>query len=108
VVRTEHFTDDSELLAAIRRNTVAGRDAGAFRVARLDAAIDFQMGLAMEGMRHLLRDPTDASSYIEAMASMGLRGLGVDAEAAADMARAALADVATRAPAYLSWWRPLD
>ena len=107
VVRTEHFTEDSELLAAVRRNTVAGRDAGAFRVDRLDAAIDFQMGLAMEAMRHLLQDATDAAGYIEAMTAMGLRGLGVDAREAADMARFALADVAARAPRFLPWWQPL-
>lgn len=108
VVRTEHFTDDSELIAAVRRNTVAGRTAGAFRIERLDAAIDFQMGLALEAMRHLLRDPSDAAAYIEAMTAMGLRGLGVDTAAAADMARYALSDVSARAPVYLPWWRPID
>ena len=48
-----------------------------------------------------------AAGYIEAMTAMGLRGLGVDAREAADMARFALADVAARAPRFLPWWQPL-
>ncbi len=107
VVRTEHFTDDSELLAAVRRNTVAGLETGAFRIERLDAAIDYQMGVALEAMRHLLRDPSDAVAYIEAMTTMGLRGLGMAPDRAAEAARSAMADVADRGPRFLPWWVPI-
>jgi len=108
VVRTEHFNDDSQLLAAVRRNTTAGQRAGAFHIEHLEAAIDFQMGVALEAMRHLLRDPTDAAAYIQATTTMGLRGLGLTQQRAASMARTAMDDVITRAPRFLSWWRPLD
>ena len=108
VVRTEYFNEDSELLAAVRRNTTAGQQAGSFRIEHLEAAIDFQMGVALEAMRHLLRDPADAADYILAATIMGLRGLGLPHRQAARSARVAMDDVCTRAPRFLSWWRPLD
>jgi AcrR family transcriptional regulator len=108
VVRTEQFNEDSQLLAAIRRNTTAGQQAGSFRIDHLDAAIDFQMGVALEAMRHLLRDPSDAADYILATTTIGLRGLGLPHGQAVRSARAAMDDVAARAPRFLPWWRPLD
>lgn len=107
VVRTEQFNEDSELLAAIRRNTTAGQQAGSFRIDHLDAAIDFQLGVALEAMRHLLRDCTAAADYILATTTMGLRGLGLPHRLAAQSARVAMDDVAQRGPRFLSWWRPL-
>lgn len=108
VVRTEQFNADSELLAAIRRNTTAGQRSGAFRIEQLDAAIDFQLGVALEGMRRLLRDPADASDYILATTTMGLRGLGRPHRLAVRSARLAMDDVTERAPRFLSWWRPIE
>ncbi|MEQ8858955.1 MAG: TetR/AcrR family transcriptional regulator [Pseudomonadales bacterium] len=105
VVRTEHFTEDSELLAAVRRNTLAGMDSGAFQLDRVDAAVDYQIGVAMEGMRRLISDGTEATAYVATLTALGLRGLGLDGRRARGAAAAALQDVTTRAPQFLPWWR---
>lgn len=107
VVRTEHFTEDSELLAAVRRNTLAGIDGGDFRVGSVEAAIDFQMGVAMEAMRRLMDDRRAPAEYILAMTAMGLRGLGLADGRAARTAERAMEDIRARAPEYLAWWRPI-
>jgi len=107
-LRTEHFNEDSHLLAAVRRNTLAGQKTGSFQIEHVEAAIDFQMGVALEGMRRLLQDSSKAASYIVAITTMGLRGLGVEEKRAAEVARAAMDDVTARAPDFLPWWRPVD
>lgn len=108
VTGSERFTDDSVLLAAVRRNTRAGMNRGVFQVDDPAVAVDFQMGVAMEAMRRLMHEPKDAAGYIVAMTSMGLRGLGVGAEQADAAAHSVFADVAARAAQFLPWWRPLD
>lgn len=107
VARTEHFSEDSVLLAAIHRNTTAGMATGDFAVDSLPAAIDFQMGVAMEGVRHVIREPRAATDYIAAMTTMALRGLGIDRARAQRVAADALQDTLARGPQFLRWWRPL-
>jgi len=108
VIRTEHFNEDSVFIAAVRRNTLAGMNSGEYSLESVNAAIDFQMGVAIHAMRYLVEAAEPPLSYIAAMTTMGLRGLGVSKRRAASMVRLAMRDVTARAPDHLEWWRPLE
>lgn len=108
VMRTEHFTEDSAFIAAVRRNTIAGMESGAYSIDCVKAAIDFQIGVAMQGMRRVATNSEPPLPYIEALTTMGLRGLGVSKRRSAGIARRSMQDIVRRAPDHLAWWRPLE
>lgn len=108
VMRTEHFSEDSVFMAAVRRNTLAGMNNGDYSIESITAAMDFQMGVAIQGMRHLVEAVEPPLPYITAMTRLGLRGLGVSKRRAESMAQLAMRDVTARAPDHLEWWRALE
>lgn len=106
VMRTEQFTEDSAFIAAVRRNTVEGMKNGAYSIDCVKAAIDFQIGVAMQGMRRVVTLDEPPLPYIAALTTMGLRGLGVSKRRSASVTRVSMQDIVRRAPAHLAWWQP--
>lgn len=105
VARTEHLAEESVLIATMRANTLNGIERGVFRIPSAETAIDVQLGIALQGMRHAARQPENPRDYILDMAALSLRAMGVPAKSAAAVARRAMADIVARAPDHLAWWR---
>ena len=105
VVRSDHLSNDSEYLAAVRRTTLEARRRGDFVFNSTKAAIDFQIGAVMEGIRRLVAGQAHPRAYICEVAAMALKGLGADhhrAELAATRVSLHLTDIG---PTQLPWWR---
>ena len=54
VSRSDHLSNDSAYVAAVRRTTLAGRAVGDFSFKSAKAAVDFQIGAVMGAMRRLV------------------------------------------------------
>jgi AcrR family transcriptional regulator len=104
VSHTQHLTEDSTLVAAMRLNCEEGRRRGLFEFADVEAAVDFHMGLMTQCARRMPQIGLDAD-YVREVASIALVGLGVDRAKAVGIAAAAAAGLAVRAPQFLPWWR---
>lgn len=105
VLQSNHLSGDSEYQAAVRRTTLQARQRGLFSFVSTRAAVDFQIGAVMEGIRRLTMGQEHPRAYIGEMALMTLRGVGADpAQAAAAVARvsAYLAEIGSH---KLLWWR---
>ena len=73
---------DNPALHGMMANLAAGLDAGTFRFASMDAALDLTEGAMIEAIRRLIRQNHPAD-YIEHFTAMILQGLGVAPKIAA-------------------------
>jgi AcrR family transcriptional regulator len=103
VSHTAHLSEDSFLVDAMRLNCETGKAQGLFTYASVEAAIDFHMGLIMQSMRRMPQIGID-EDYIRDVAAIALIGLGVERSTAQKIAVEAGADLARRAPQFLTWW----
>jgi AcrR family transcriptional regulator len=107
ICNTNHLTHGSTLVAAMRANAANGEKRGQFQFRCLEAAVDAQMGIVMQGVRRMLEGER-RQAYVLDVASMSLKALGLPAERADALADDASAILKARAPAFLDWWRPLS
>lgn len=105
VTRSDHLSIDSTYAAAVRRTTSEARKRGDFVFTDLDAAVDFQIGAVMEGIRRLISGHAQPRAYISEVAAMTLKGLGADHRRADAAVAQAAQDLAGIGPQYLPWWR---
>jgi AcrR family transcriptional regulator len=108
VTRSGHLSHDSTYAAAVRRVTLDGRASGDFRFKSIKAAVDFQIGAVMEGMRRLVAGEPHPKAYIAEVAAMALKGLGVDPERADVAAAKASRYLSSLGPKHLPWWRKFN
>ncbi len=95
------------LLMHIRIDLEAGAAAGVFVIRDMDAALDLIIGAKVEAIRRLVV-AGGSRQYIETMASMMLRALGVapaEADRAAEEGGRLLRQ---HAPGALPWWRDFE
>lgn len=83
------------------------RKRGLLQFDSIDAAVDLVIGVSLEGARRILRKRTLDGAYIRELASMVLRGLGVE-PGAADRAVAKAWQCLSDEAATLHWWKPLS
>jgi AcrR family transcriptional regulator len=103
VSHTGHLSEDSFLVEAMRLNCESGRQLGLFTYDSVEAAIDFHVGLTTQSMRRMPTLGID-DRYIREVAAIALIGLGVKRSKAQSIAARASADLAVRAPLFLTWW----
>ena len=101
-----HFLlDDSLIIKAVKRNLELGRAEGRLHFDSLDMALDFQVGAVLGAIRRCaLGQPPSRAAMIE-MNMLVLRGLGLDPDAAREIAHAAEKKIVQIAPEKLPWWR---
>ena len=102
-----HLTQGSGLLHAVGLDFTTGAQEGTFIFHDLEVTVDFVLGAMIEGIRRSMETPI-SRRYIEVMAGMVLRSLGVSANEADAVAAAASLRLHREAPTRLPWWRPFD
>lgn len=104
VTRSDHLSQDSAYAAAVRRTTIDARKKGDFFFNSTRAAVDFQIGAVMEGIRRLVAGQSHPRAYMCEVAAMTLKGLGADHDRAEAASAQASRDLAIIGPEHLSWW----
>lgn len=102
ICNTNHLTRESALVAAMRVNALHGQQAGQFQFRSLDAAIDAQMGIVMQGVRRMLNGER-RQDYVLDIASMSLKALGLTPKTADKLAESAASWLRERAPQFPAW-----
>ena len=105
VTRSDHLSLDSNYAAAVRRTTLDARRRGDFRFNSTKAAVDFQIGAVMEGVRRLVGGQPHPRAYMCEVAAMTLKGLGADHGRSDRAAAQASRHLAAIGPRHLPWWR---
>jgi AcrR family transcriptional regulator len=108
VSRSDHLSQDSTYVAAVRRTTLDGRASGDFRFKSTKAAVDFQIGAVMEGIRRLVAGQPHPRVYLCEVAAMTLKGLGADHDRCDTASIRASHDLSIIGPKHLPWWRDFD
>ena len=108
VSRSSHLSQDSTYAAAVRRTTLDGRTTGDFKFKSTKAAVDFQIGAVMEGMRRLVVGQPHPRAYLCEVAAMTLKGLGADHDLSDMASTNASRELSTLGPGRLSWWRDFN
>ena len=108
VSRSGHLSQDSAYAAAVRRTTLDGRTTGDFKFNSTKAAVDFQIGAVMEGMRRLVAGQPHPRAYLCEVAAMTLKGLGADHNLSEMASTNASRDLSLLGPGRLPWWRDFN
>ncbi len=108
VSRSDHLSQDSTYVAAVRRTTLDGRASGDFSFKSTRAAVDFQIGAVMEGIRRLVAGQLHPRAYLCEVAAMTLKGLGADHDRADLASTNASRDLSVLGPRRLPWWRDFN
>lgn len=108
VSRSGHLSQDSTYAAAVRRTTLDGRASGDFKFKSTKAAVDFQIGAVMEGIRRIVAGQPHPRAYLCEVAAMTLRGLGADHDRSDAACARASRDLSILGPQLLPWWRDFN
>src|SRR6266851_944191 len=96
--------DDYKFVTRVRRNLEAGRSAGDYQFESVKVALDFQIGAVLAAIRRFATESPPPAALVE-MNVLILRGLGVKAPVAVEMAGQAARIVDEVGPENLPWWR---
>jgi AcrR family transcriptional regulator len=96
--------DDSKFVTRVRRNLEAGRSAGEYQFESVKVALDYQIGAILAAIRRYATETPPPGALVE-MNVLVLRGLGVEASVALEMASQAARIIDEVGPEKLSWWR---
>jgi AcrR family transcriptional regulator len=107
VSRSGHLSQDSTYAAAVRRTTLDGRASGDFKFKSTKAAVDFQIGAVMEGVRRIVAGHPHPRAYLREVATMTLKGLGADHDRSEAAVAKASRDLSILGP-QLPWWRDFN
>ncbi|WP_395396107.1 TetR/AcrR family transcriptional regulator (plasmid) [Novosphingobium sp. BL-8A] len=105
VSHAHYLSRDEGLLRQIKSDLQAGIATGDFKIAELDVAVDFIVGVKTQAIRRLVQSSA-SQSYIQTITSMILRSLGLCAQVADTATLEAAYKLASAGPDRLSWWRP--
>jgi hypothetical protein len=108
VSRSDHLSQDSTYAAAVRRITLDGRASGDFKFKSTKAAVDFQIGAVMEGIRRIVAGQPQPRVYLCEVAAMTLKGLGADHDRANAASAKASRDLSIIGLRHLPWWRDFN
>jgi AcrR family transcriptional regulator len=108
VGRSGHLSQDSQYAAAVRRTTLAGRANGDFNFKSTKAAVDFQIGAVIEGIRRLVAGQINPRRYICEVTAMTLKGLGADHDRSDAASTQASRELSVIGPRHLPWWRDFN
>ncbi len=96
--------DDSKFVTRVRRNLESGRAVGEFQFDSVKVAVDYQIGAVLAAIRRCASESLPPAALVE-MNVLILRGLGVKASVALELARQAARIIDEIGPEKLPWWR---
>ena len=94
---------DNLMIANMQKDIGGGIDAGLYALGAIEHGLDLLVGAKVEAIRRVIKGGRD-ESYIEAMASLVLRGFGRPAEESASIVTTMARRLDLLAPARLDWW----
>jgi hypothetical protein len=95
------------MISHVATDFTSGSKAGLYDFRSLDVAVRLLVGAMVEGIKGII-EGAGSRAYIEAMASMVLRSLGVAPKTADKAAAAAARRLHREAPRKLAWWQAFD
>ena len=105
VSRTQYFSRDAVLIELLTSDLLKAREMKAVEFVDVDAALSLFSGSTMEAVRRLVNSDKRSRAYVEELASMILRGLGVDPRRAANLSHDRAMYIRGLAPDCISWWK---
>ena len=105
VSRTQYFAEDATLLNQLTSDLIKAREAKAVEFVDVEAAVSLFIGSTMEAVRRLVSSDKRSRAYVEELASMILRGLGVEPGRAANLTHDRAMYIRGLAPDCISWWK---
>ena len=89
----------------VSRDLASGIEKGVFSIRAVDVAVDLVIGAKIQAIRHLIENQS-SRRYIETMAGLILRSLGVPPDSADEIAIEASNRLHREARDRITWWRP--
>ncbi len=105
VSRTQYFAQDATLLELVTSDLLKAREGEMVEFVDVEAAVSLFVGATMEAVRRLVSSKKRSRAYVEELASMILRGLGVDPGRAANLTHDRAMYIRGLAPDCISWWK---
>lgn len=105
VGHTVFVSDARSIVNGMREAVLAGRDAGLLVVDNVEVAVDFHIGLALQGIRRVVRSGFD-EHYIVDVATLAILGLGAERARASAIARQAMDTLFKLGPSLPGWLPP--
>ena len=105
VSHLNHLKPDNQLILRITADLTSGAKAGLYDLRSVDVGVRLVIGATLEGIKGII-DGHGSRAYVETMAGMVLRGLGVPPKAADKAVEKASRRLHEEGPSKLSWWRP--
>ena len=105
VSHTDYLNQDTIPLTGMVALMGRARDAGVLEFQDTDSAGSLTVGAMMEAVRRMARTGHRDRKYVEELAAMTLRGLGLTIEDARNVVRERTIFIRGLAPDRLSWWR---
>lgn len=108
VTSADHIYQDSAMHMAVRNTMIDGRRCGDFKFSSTATAVEFGLGVAMEGIRRLAAGHPHPIAYMCEVSAMMLKGLGAGHAAAELASTQTYRWLATVGPERLPWWKTLE
>ena len=105
ISRTDYLNQDTQPLIGMTALIARARDSGVLEFRDIDAAASLTVGAMMEAIRRMARTGQWSRPYVEELAAMVLRALGLGNEEAHETVRDRTIFIRGLAPDRLSWWR---
>ena len=105
VSRTNYLSQDTFLFKTIRGDLLKARDLGYLQFTSVEAASSMYVGTMLEAIRRLVIADKRSRSYVEELAVIVLRGLGVEHKRAEAVVEDRAIFIRGLAPDCLPWWR---
>ena len=105
VSRTQYFACDPILMEQITSDLLQAREKKSVEFVDVDAALSLFTDSTMEAVRRLVASNKRSRAYVEGLATMVLRGLGVDPKRASNLSQDRAMYIRGLAPDCISWWK---
>ena len=105
VARTNYLSQDTYLFKTLATDFVKAKQLGYIEFTDIEAATSVFVGSMMEAIRRLVKTDQRSRGYVEEVAVMVLRGLGVDYARAREVVEDRAIFIRGLAPDCLPWWR---
>jgi AcrR family transcriptional regulator len=105
ISRTDYLTQDTPPLIGMTALLASARDAEVLEFKEVDAAATLTVGAMMEAIRRMARTGKRNRAYVEELAALVLRALGLGLDEARETVRERTIFIRGLAPDRLAWWR---
>ena len=105
VSRTQYFATDGTLIELVTSDLQKARALNIVEFTDVEAAVSLFVGATMEAVRRLVSSDKRSRAYVEELAVMILRGIGVEPRKAANLSHDRAMYIRGLAPDCIPWWK---